>query len=276
MAPETWTFWKMHGLGNDFVVVDARAGEVPLPPALVTALADRHRGIGFDQLAVIGAADGGADAHLTFYNADGSTSGACGNATRCIGHHLMAENGTAQVTLTTEFGTLAAVARPDGLTAVNMGHPRTAWAEIPLGRDVDTDALPLPGAPVATSMGNPHCTFFVEDADAIDLNDYAHVETDALFPERTNVQVAARLSDDAFRVRVWERGVGRTLASGSSACAVACAAIRTGRAEARKVRLQMEGGWLEVEWREDGMWMAGETAHVFTGVLTAEFLERLG
>jgi len=277
MASNTWTFLKMHGLGNDFVVVDARARPVDLPPALVTGLADRHKGVGFDQLAVIAPArDNQADVHLTFYNADGSMSGACGNATRCIGRHLIDESGLASVKMTTDFGTLEAVAIEDGQTAVNMGHPQMGWADIPLARKVDTDALPLPGAPVATSMGNPHCTFFVADADTSDLAEYGAFETNALFPERTNVPVVSLLSADTLRVRVWERGVGPTLASGSSACAVACAAIRTGRVDSSKVALQMDGGTLRVHWADDGMWMSGDTAHVFTGTLTEDFLRRLG
>ncbi|MEO0677624.1 MAG: diaminopimelate epimerase, partial [Pseudomonadota bacterium] len=162
-------FMKMHGLGNDFVVIDLRAGgEVP-SPALVRALADRHRGVGFDQLAVLDETDD-ADIAITFYNADGSTSAACGNATRCIAAREMEMAGTAQLAITvTGRGALSAVRRADGVTAVNMGHPLLDWHDIPLAQEMETLSLPIDGGPTATGMGNPHCTFFVPDAEASDL-----------------------------------------------------------------------------------------------------------
>jgi diaminopimelate epimerase len=135
----------------------------------VVAIADRHRGVGFDQLAVM-SMRGNADVHLTFYNSDGSTAGACGNATRCIARHIMNETGKSDLTVTTERGTLFARDAGDGMTSVNMGHPQLNWTDIPLAEDVNIDALPMDGAPMATGMGNPHCTFFVDDADAIDLD----------------------------------------------------------------------------------------------------------
>ncbi|MGX0878028.1 diaminopimelate epimerase [Roseovarius sp. MBR-154] len=263
-------FMKMHGLGNDFVVLDARERVLVLSAALVAGIADRHRGIGFDQLAVIGAGDGVA--HLTFYNADGSTSAACGNATRCIARHLMAETGQTALTLSTARGALQAVDAGGGLTSVNMGQPQLDWAEIPLAEAMDTLELPIEGGPTATGMGNPHCTFFVEDACAVPLDRFGpRYEHHPLYPERTNVQVASIVAPDHLRMRVWERGVGVTLASGSSSCAVAVAAARRGLT-GRHVRITLDGGTLEVEWREDGVWMTGETAHVASGHLTPEFL----
>jgi len=221
---------KMHGLGNDFVVVDARAQEIPLAQGVVRGIAHRQMGIGFDQLAVIG--NGEADAHLTFYNADGSTSAACGNATRCIARYLMEQT-----------------------------------------HAMDTLSLPIDGAPVATGMGNPHCTFFVDDAEAVDLAAFgaAH-EHHPLYPERTNVQVAHIMGPDHIRMRVWERGVGITLASGSSSCATAVAAARRGLT-GRAVQIDLDGGTLQVDWREDGVWMTGPTMHVADGVFTREFLD---
>ncbi|WP_050663415.1 diaminopimelate epimerase [Roseovarius tolerans] len=266
-------FMKMHGLGNDFVVLDARAGDIALSPALVAAIADRHRGIGFDQLAVIGTGEG--DAHLTFYNADGSTSAACGNATRCIARHLMAETGKTALTLSTARGVLQAVDAGDGLTSVNMGQPQLGWDEIPLAEAMETLELPIEGGPTATGMGNPHCTFFVEDACAVPLDRFGpRYEHHPLYPERTNVQVASVIGADHLRMRVWERGVGVTLASGSSSCAVAVAAARRGLT-GRRVRITLDGGTLDVDWREDGVWMTGKTAHVASGVLTPEFLARV-
>jgi len=263
-------FMKMHGLGNDFVVLDARAGDIALSAALVAAIADRHRGIGFDQLAVIAA--GEADAHLTFYNADGSTSAACGNATRCIARHLMAETGKTALTLSTARGVLQAVDAGGRRTSVNMGQPQLDWNEIPLAEAMETLELPIEGGPTATGMGNPHCTFFVEDACAVPLDRFGpRYEHHPLYPERTNVQVASVIAPDHLRMRVWERGVGVTLASGSSSCAVAVAAARRGLT-GRQVRITLDGGTLDVDWREDGVWMTGETAHVASGHLTPDFL----
>lgn len=268
-------FLKMHGLGNDFVVIDTRGVARVMTPDLARALGDRHRGVGFDQLAVIETGDD-SDLKLTFWNADGSTAGACGNATRCIAHREMQLTGKAGVTLRTERGLLEAVDAGNGLTSVNMGQPVTDWAGIPLAEGCDTLSLPIDGAPVATGMGNPHCTFFVEDADAVDLEALgARYEHHPLFPDRTNVQFAHVIGPDHLRMRVWERGVGVTLASGSSSCAVAVAAVRKGLT-GRKVKLTLDGGEISIDWREDGVWMTGPTTHVFSGELTAAFLEGLG
>lgn len=252
---------KMHGLGNDFVVIDARDG-ASVDAARVRAMGDRHRGVGFDQLAVVTAAGEGLG--LAFYNADGSGSAACGNATRCVAAWEMARRGTDALDIRTERGRLRA-RRAGGVTTVDMGPPLLDWRAIPLAEEVDVDRLPIAGAPVATGMGNPHCTFFVADAEAEDLDAYAPHERHPLFPERTNVQVASLAGPDTLRVRVWERGVGRTLASGSSSCAAAVAAHRRGLT-GRRVRVVLDGGALEIDWRDEGVWMAGPTAHVFDGV----------
>ncbi len=264
-TPSGLPFMKMHGLGNDFVVIDARTAPVAVTPALAIAIADRHRGVGFDQLAVISDATG-ADLHLTFWNADGSTSAACGNATRCIARWEMDRRGVAALAITTDRGALAARDAGDGLVSVNMGQPQTDWAEIPLARAMDTLELPIDGAPTATGMGNPHCSFFVDDAEAVDLERFgpAH-EHHPLFPARTNVQLAQITGPDRIRMRVWERGAGLTLASGSSSCAVAVAAARRGLT-GRRVTIDLDGGTLQVDWRDDGVWMTGPTAHVFDGV----------
>jgi diaminopimelate epimerase len=263
-ADSTLSFMKMHGAGNDFVVIDARAAEPDMTPDLARALGDRHRGIGFDQLAVI-RPSGPADLALEFWNSDGSRSAACGNATRCIAAWVMAQTGRDALRIETGRGELAA-RREDGAVWVNMGLPLQRWDQIPLAQAADCDRLPIPGEPVATGMGNPHCTFFVADAEAADLAAFGAYETHPLFPERTNVQVAQMAGADTLRVRVWERGVGPTLASGSSACAVASAARRRGLAGDR-VRLDLDGGRLEVALRADGAWLTGPSAHVFDGVL---------
>ena len=266
-------FMKMHGLGNDFVVVDARAQNVEISAKMAKGIGNRHFGVGFDQLAVI--TNGTADAHLTFFNADGSTAGACGNATRCIARFLMDEGGVDHLHLTTERGDLMAQDAGDGLTAINMGHPQLDWSEIPLAHKMDSLELPIDGTPTATGMGNPHCTFFVPDMNAIDLAQFGPtIEHHPLFPMRTNVQIAQIIGTDHIRMRVWERGVGITWASGSSSCATAVAAARRGLT-GRDVRIDLDGGTMRVDWRNDGVWMTGPTSHVFTGTLTADFLASL-
>lgn len=261
-------FSKMHGLGNDFVVIDARKAAVALDAALVRAMGDRHRGVGFDQLAVI---TGDKDPHLTFWNADGTLSSACGNATRCIAAREMAARGVDHLRMTTDHGMLEARSTEAGVS-VNMGAPVIDWARIPLAREVDTLSLPIEGAPVATSMGNPHCTFFVDDVEAIDLGIFGpQIEHHALYPERTNVQIAQILAPDRIRMRVWERGAGITLASGSSSCATLVAAARRGLT-ARRAWIALDGGDLLIDWREDGVWMTGPTAHVFDAEFTPSWL----
>ena len=265
------SFMKMHGLGNDFVIVDSRGHGPVISAEIARGLGNRHLGVGFDQLAVISDSPQ-ADVALTFFNADGSTAGACGNATRCVAQYEMQRLGRTTLSLITERGILQA--RQQGaLVSVNMGHPMLNWDEVPLAREMDTLHLPLEGQPTATGMGNPHCTFFVENADAIDLAQLGpKFEHDPLFPERTNVQFAHVLGENCLRMRVWERGVGVTLASGSASCATAVAAARLGLT-GPKVEIQLDGGSIHIDWREDGVWMTGATMHVFDGQLTVQFLE---
>ena len=270
-------FMKMHGLGNDFVVIDARESDIEITPAMAKGIAHRQMGLGFDQLAVIATAHASteADAHLVFYNADGSTSGACGNATRCIARYLMDQSNKPSLRLTTDRGVLIATDAGEGLTSVNMGAPQLSWDEIPLAEELETLELPIEGAPSATGMGNPHCTFFVEDAEVIPLAEFGpRYEHHPLYPERTNVQIAHVVGPNHLRMRVWERGVGITLASGSSSCATAVAAARKGLT-GRKVQIDLDGGTLWIDWRDDGVWMTGPTMHVANGSFTRQFLESL-
>jgi diaminopimelate epimerase len=264
-------FRKMHGAGNDFVVIDRRSGSAAVTPALARALGDRHRGVGFDQLVTIDRSDS-ADADLVFWNADGSTAGACGNATRCVARLLMDETGRDRLTLRTERGLLVAEDLGHGLIRVNMGHPQLDWAEVPLARPADLLHLPLPGDPVGLGMGNPHCVFFVDDAETVDVAGRgAEIERDPLFPQRTNVEFATLTGPDRLRMRVWERGAGITLACGSGTCATAVAAAQRGLT-GRRVTVEVDGGTLTVDWAEDGVWLTGPTAHVYDGHLTPDFL----
>ncbi len=267
-------FMKMHGAGNDFVVIDSRgrgAVGAVMTARLARALGDRHRGVGFDQLAEIRDV-AGADFALDFWNSDGSRAEACGNATRCVADHVMRGLGRDDVTMVTARGGLAAVRRADGLVSVNMGPPQRAWSEIGLACAVDVLHLPLPGDPVAVGMGNPHCIFFVPDAEAVDLAVQGpRYESDALFARRSNVEFASVIGPDRLRMRVWERGVGVTLACGSGACATAVAAHLRGLT-GRQVVVQADGGALEIDWREDGVWLSGPVVRVFDGVLAAGFV----
>lgn len=266
-------FMKMHGAGNDFVVIDSRGqgGAAAVTSALARALGDRNRGVGFDQLAEIRDSDT-ADFALDFWNNDGSRAGACGNATRCVSDYVMAGLGKEAISLVTQRGGLSAVRLPDGRVSVNMGHPQLDWAEVPLAEAVDTAHLPLPGDPVAVGMGNPHCVFFVADAADVNLPVLGpRYEHDPLFPQRTNVEFASLIAPDRLRMRVWERGAGITLACGSGACATAVASHLRGLT-GRKVALELDGGVLEVDWRDDGVWMTGPVAHVFDGWLSPDYL----
>lgn len=267
-------FLKMHGLGNDFVVVDARGGRDPVTPALARALGDRRRGVGFDQLAVI--RDGhGADATIDFWNADGSAAAACGNATRCVARVLMDETGAPALDLRTGRGVLRAEDAGGGLIRVNMGPPQLTWNEVPLAQPVDLDALPIEGRPGAVGMGNPHCVFVVDDAEAVDLDAVGpRIERHPLFPERTNVEFVHVIDRHAIRMRVWERGGMVTLACGSGACAAAVVTARRGLT-GRRVEVRLDGGPLGIDWREDGVWMTGPTALVFEGRLAPGFAEAL-
>jgi diaminopimelate epimerase len=269
-SPLGLAFLKMHGLGNDFVVIDSRGRGAVVTPALARALSDRNRGVGFDQLAEIRDADG-ADFTLDFWNSDGSRAGACGNATRCVSDLVMRQTGQDGISLLTTRGSLSA-RKADGMVSVNMGHPQCDWADIPLSHAVDPLHLPLDGDPAGVGMGNPHCIFFVPDAEAVPLTTLGpKFETDPLFPQKTNVEFASLIAPDHLRMRVWERGAGITLACGSGACAVAVAAHLRGLT-GRKVRLDVDGGTLEIDWRDDGVWMTGPVAYVFEGVLSSEFL----
>jgi diaminopimelate epimerase len=264
-------FFKMHGAGNDFVIIDSRGRVSVTTPALAKALGDRHRGVGFDQLAEIRPSDT-ADFHLDFWNSDGSRAGACGNATRCVCHYVMERTGQGSLRLTTARGTLHAQRSADGQVSVNMGHPQRNWREVPLARDVDMMALPLEGAPVALGMGNPHAVFFVPDAEVVDLSARGPVlEHDPLFPQACNIEFASVTAPDTLRLRVWERGAGITLACGSGTCAAVVAAHLRGLTS-RRVTVQADGGVLQVDWRDDGVWLTGPVAYVFEGVLSPDMM----
>ncbi len=273
----TRAFTKMHGLGNDFVVVDARARPFPLDDRLAAAIADRKHGIGCDQLIILEPAEDGADVRMRIRNADGGEVEACGNASRCVASVMAQELGRPEVEIETLGARLHATAHADGTVAVNMGPARLGWRDIPLAQESDTLHLefavgPL-SDPVAVNMGNPHCIFFVEDAESIPLSQLGpQVEHHALFPERCNVPVTQILGDGSLRTRVWERGVGITRACGTGACAALVAAVRRGLSP-RINEVRLDGGPLTIEWLDSGeVLMTGPVATAFRGEFDTETL----
>jgi diaminopimelate epimerase len=272
-------FRKMHGLGNDFVVLDQRRDPVPIRAAAARALADRHTGIGCDQLLLLEPPrDPRAQVFMRILNPDGSEAEACGNGTRCVAVLLAAETGASDLRIETVAGLLAATIDEARVATVDMGMPRFDWRDIPLARKLDTLHVDLRRGPlsdpVCTNMGNPHATFFVDDAEAIDLAELGPLlEHDALFPERANIGIATVLDRQTIRFRVWERGVGITRACGSGACAALVAAHRRGLTGER-ARVILDGGDLEIAWPDRGhVLMSGPTALSFEGTFDAALLE---
>lgn len=257
-------FTKMHGLGNDFVVLDTRTQPLPpISPALARALADRRTGIGCDQMIVLEESTT-ADLRMRIFNADGSEVAACGNATRAVAllHGSPAHIETAAGILAVQPG--------EGGAAVDMGEPRFEWEAIPLAYAMDTAAMPVGWEeleqPAAVNVGNPHAVFFVPNCDAVDLERLGpEIENDPLFPERVNVNVATIENRETIRLRVWERGAGLTRACGTGACATAVAAMRRGLAQ-REVTVTLPGGSLLIAWGEDGrITMTGPATESFRG-----------
>jgi len=274
---EQLSFIKMHGLGNDFVIIDGRDENPGLTPASLRAIGDRHRGIGYDQLVVLEPSDR-ADVFMRIYNSDGTEAEACGNATRCVAYLMMKELEKDEVVIETVAGLLPGETMPNGNIMIDMGKPRMDWQDIPLAREQDTLHLDMEAGPlkdpVAVNMGNPHVVFFVEDAEEIDLEKWGPIlEHHALLPEKANISVASMNEDGSIRLRVWERGVGITLACGSAACATIVAASLRGLADGA-ARLHLNGGPLDMRWEWNGsVFMAGAIAYSFIGIIHSDLLE---
>jgi diaminopimelate epimerase len=277
-------FRKMNGLGNDFVVLDARPGPLALGPREAASIADRKTGVGCDQLIALEPSQQ-ADVFMRIWNADGGEVGACGNAARCVAALVSAERGRPDVTIETESAILGARVNADGSVTIDMGSPRFAWDEIPLAEPFhDTRRIelqlgpiddPVLHSPSAVNVGNPHCIFFVEDADAHDLGRFGPMlEHHPLFPERANISLTQVTAPDAIKLRTWERGAGLTRACGTAACAAAVAAARRGLT-GRGLRVSLPGGDLHIDWREsDGhILMTGPYALDYEGKLPAGLLE---
>jgi diaminopimelate epimerase len=273
------SFRKMHGLGNDFVVFDARTQGCPLDTATARAVADRRFGIGCDQVIVIENGNSEFDAVMKIQNADGGEVESCGNAARCVARLLMEETGRDTVRIDTVGGALVCSDAGSGLVTVDMGAPKLMWNEVPLAKAADTNMFHLNvdgtnHVASAVSVGNPHVVLFVDDADAAPVASLgARIETHPMFPQRTNVEFVSVHRDDKLRMRVWERGVGITSACGTGACATAVAAFRRGLT-GRKVEILLDGGTMQIELREsdDHVLMTGPATLVFTGDINLEAL----
>jgi diaminopimelate epimerase len=271
-------FLKMHGLGNDFVILDDRAGKLDLPTERVRTIAHRQLGVGCDQLIVLEKpSEREADVFMRIYNPDGSEAGACGNATRCVASLVMEERNADQITVQTISGLLESQKVGLGgnglpVIAVDMGPARLDWREIPVAKACDTNHMPVGiGAlkdPAGTNIGNPHATFFVPNALDPALDSLAaEMERHPFFPERVNVGLAQVLGENKLRLRVYERGTGFTLACGSGACAAGVAAARRGLT-GRKVDIVVQHGTLTVEWMRDGhVTMTGGVSLAYRGEL---------
>lgn len=273
-------FQKMHGLGNDFVVIDARDRAVPLTLPQRRWIADRRRGIGCDQLIVLEPPqDRLADVFMRIHNPDGGEAGACGNATRCVAAKVMHERKARHVIVETISGLLDAEAVDGNRIAVDMGVVQSDWREIPLAEPCDTLHLPLSlgslSDPVGVNVGNPHAVFFVPDAEQVDLASLGSaLERHKLFPERANIEVAQILSPDRIRMRVWERGAGITQACGSGACATLVAAARR-KLTGRSATVVLDGGELAIDWLPDNhVRMTGAWAESFRGEIDIDMMER--
>ena len=270
-------FLKMHGLGNDFVVLDGRLPGPALAVADYRAVGDRRRGVGYDQFLTIEASKNGGDAFMRIHNPDGSEAGACGNGTRCVAGLVMEEFGKNRIDLETVAGTLVCERVEGGRVRVDMGPARLDAAAIPLSVETDTLSVEIPDAPYSgaccVNMGNPHAVFFVDDVEAVALTEVGpKLELHPIFPDRANIEFAEIRGPELIRMRVWERGAGITEACGSGACAVLVAAARKGLT-GRKADVELDGGVLTIEWREDGhVLMTGPVATSFRGTLDLDRL----
>lgn len=264
------TILKMHGLGNDFIILDHQKGQAPPPTETIKALSDRAGKYGgCDQLIVLERPQNDyADIFMRIYNQDGTEARACGNATRCVAHDFFEKTGEDRLTIETVAGLLACRKAGADMVSVDMGTPGVDWADIPLAHEMDTLKLPIKyktyGAPTAVSIGNPHCVFFVADCEAVDLEaDGKPMETHEFFPDRTNVEFVTVKGRDRIHMRVWERGAGITKACGTGACASVVAAIRRGLTD-HYVTVTLDGGDLHIEWdpKNGRVFMTGPAAYV--------------
>ena len=277
-------FRKMNGLGNDFVILDARNTALPVDDESARAIADRNSGIGCDQLIVLEKSPV-AEVRMRIWNNSGDEVESCGNASRCVADLIFRETGRDEVTIDTEGGLLRCARADQGQVTVDMGIPRFGWRDIPLAEEFrDTRHIelqvgpidaPILHSPSVVNVGNPHCIFWVKDVDAFDLSRLGPMlENHPMFPERANISLAQVESRDHILLRVWERGAGLTRACGTAACAAAVAGHRL-RLLDRRVKVTLPGGDLLIEWRENDshILMTGPFAYEFEGMLPEALLK---
>lgn len=272
-------FTKMHGSGNDFIIIDTRAGALVPEDTAIRRICQRRIGIGCDQVIILSLAkDDLADVHMDIRNADGSYAEACGNATRCVAALLIAEKQCDHVVISTPSGLCDAESRPDGRYAVDMGLARFDWRDIPLAEPTDCLHVPIEKGVLkdgcAVNIGNPHIVFFVDDVKAVPLETLGRdIERHALFPQKINVEIVHVNKDGSLQVRVFERGVGITPSCGTGACAALLAAVRRRKISERQATLCLDGGDIDVEWQaDDHVIMTGTCAHVFHGTIGSDIL----
>jgi diaminopimelate epimerase len=267
------SFTKMHAHGDDFIVIDMRGKVDSITSEVAQRLGDRHRGIGFNQLAVMLDCDDAA-ARIRFWNPNGSMLDTCGSATRGVADMLMRETQASSVVLRTNRGLLTCMRVPGQGISVDMGKPLLHWHDVPLAQAMDTNLLPLPGNPTACSMGNPHCTFFVDDLASVDVAGIgAKIEINPLFPNKTNVHFVQVIDRRHIRLRIWERGGGIPLGSGSCCCCAVVGGIRRGLLD-DTVEVACDGGTVKVQWDGvGGVVLTGAVEPIFHGTIASHFLQ---
>lgn len=270
-------FTKMSGLGNDFVIFDARSEEINLSEEQISKISQKNNSkdnIGCDQLIIIKNADD-ATCLMEIYNSDGSKAGACGNATRCVAAILFDEINTNSVTIKTSAGILPCSLQNNNEIAVNIGIPKFNWQEIPLSKNIDSQKINFFDFEFAcVNVGNPHAVTFIKNdiSDEVFFDIGPKIENNPLFSEKTNVEFAKIISDNLIEVRVWERGAGETLACGTGACAVAILAIKKQLINSNETTIRFKGGDLKIKYSNNqSVIMCGGYKYEFKGHIDNEF-----
>ena len=261
-------FIKMHGLGNDFVILDSRKNEYNLNTKYIELISNRRLGIGCDQVIELENSEK-ADIYMKIYNTDGSEARACGNAARCIAGILFSSSPKKEVSIQTISGIIKAKSEKNGLIKVDMGEPKFFWKDIPLKKEqnkINFDKYGLKNG-TAVNVGNPHIVFFVNDLKTININEIGpKIENNSLFPEKINVEFCQIKNKNKIITQVWERGTGRTLACGSGACAALVAAFKNKLTDSN-AEIILEGGSLNINWNIDT-----DKHIIMTGPITVSFL----
>ncbi len=271
-------FIKMHGLGNDFVVLDSTKNQYNINKASIQLISNRRFGVGCDQVIEMRHSNK-EDIYIKIYNADGTEAEACGNAARCIAGLLFASSPKKEVSIETVAGVLKAESEENGLIKVDMGKPKFFWKDIPLSMNINKinfEELTLKNG-LAINIGNPHIVFFVKDLDAVDINRIGPlIENNSLFPEKVNVEICQLKNRKKIKVLVWERGAGNTLACGSGACAALVAAYKNSLSEPQ-AEIVLDGGSLNITWNigsDEHVIMSGPIAVSFLGDLSTLGIEK--